>query len=69
MKFFNVRVKDQFGKYYDIQAKLEEAVSDINTVKNKIKHIIIDGEKLKPGLEMLFHNEETGKIYKIVELP
>ncbi|HJF27491.1 hypothetical protein NI467_07470 [Acinetobacter bohemicus] len=61
----NICVKDQFGVKYSIQATFNDHASNFHS---NIKHITVEGENIRPSLEMLFKSGLSGKIFKILSL-
>lgn len=65
MNKLEISVKDQFGKQYKVEATLDDVVINQAKTHDRIKHILIDDEIIRPNFEMFFESRETGKIYKI----
>lgn len=70
-QMIEVKVKDQFSKIHEVQALLRDLPE--NTELNKlsifqrIEHIIIEGEIIRPSIELLFESRNSDSIYRIIE--
>ncbi|AXQ22575.1 hypothetical protein BEN71_11040 [Acinetobacter wuhouensis] len=62
-----INVKDQFGSQYEVEATLDDIVVNEAKTHERIKHIVFEGEVLRPNFEMLFESSNTGKVLKIVK--
>ncbi|HJF28620.1 hypothetical protein OC498_04090 [Acinetobacter bohemicus] len=68
-KMIDIKVKDQYSKIIDAKALLRsltdyQAPTDL--VK-KIDHIVVEGEKILPSIELLFESQQSSCIYRVVE--
>ena len=66
-----VKVKDQYSNELNAMAWLnnlyeQEHAQELALFK-KIDHIIVDGEKILPSIELLFESRESDSIYRIIE--
>jgi len=70
-EMITVRVKDQYSNELNAMAwlnKLQEHEDTENlSLFQKIDHIIVDGEKILPSIELLFESKESDSIYRIIE--
>ena len=70
-QMITVKVKDQYSNERDAMAWLsnlqEHADTQDLTKKKKIDHIIVDGEKILPSIELLFESRESDSIYRVIE--
>jgi hypothetical protein len=66
-----VKVKDQYSNELNAMAwlnKLQEHEDAENlSLFQKIDHIVVDGEKILPSIELLFESKESDSIYRIIE--
>lgn len=62
-----INVKDQFGSQYEVEATLDDIVVNEAKTHERIKHILFEGEVLRPNFDMLFESSNTGKVLKIVK--
>lgn len=66
-----VKVKDQYSNEMDAMAWLnnlqEHADTQDLSLFQKIDHIIVDGEKILPSIELLFESRESDSIYRVIE--
>ena len=72
-EMIEVKVKDQFSKIYEVYALLraipenENAESNQLSIFQRIEHIIIQGEIIRPSIELLFESRNSDSIYRIIE--
>jgi hypothetical protein len=70
-KLIEIKVKDQYSNILKVQAKIRSALENSSAATlslfQRIEHIIVDGEKILPSIELLFESRETTSIYKVVE--
>lgn len=67
MNKLKINIKDQFGEQYMVEATLDDVVANEAKTHDRIKHILIEGEIIRPNFEMFFESGKTGKIYKILK--
>lgn len=60
----SISVKDQFGIKYFIQATVDNYFVNTQCFSN-LKYITVEGEDIRPGFEMYFQSNLSGKIFKI----
>ncbi len=70
-QMITVKVKDQYSNELNAMAWLnnlyeQEHAQELALFK-KIDHIIVDGEKILPSIELLFESRESDSIYRIIE--
>ena len=70
-QMITVKVKDQYSNEMDAMAwlnnlKEHEDAQDLSLFQ-KIDHIIVDGEKILPSIELLFESRESDSIYRVIE--
>lgn len=61
----SISVKDQFGVKHFIQATVNNNFENPQLFSD-IKHITVEGENIRPSLEMFFQSNLSGKIFEIV---
>jgi len=70
-QMITVKVKDQYSNVLNAMAWLnnlqEQAHTGNLSLFKKIDHIVIDGEKILPSIELLFESKESDSIYRIIE--
>jgi len=70
-QMITVKVKDQYSNVLNAMAWLnnlqEQAHTENLSLFKKIDHIVIDGEKILPSIELLFESKESDSIYRIIE--
>ena len=70
-QMIEVKVKDQFSKIHEVQALLrdlpENAELNKLSIFQRIEHIIIEGEMIRPSIELLFESRNSDSIYRIIE--
>ena len=67
MNKLELNIQDQFGEQYVVEATLDDVVTNEAKTHDRIKHILVEGEIIRPNFEMFFESKETGKIYKILK--
>jgi hypothetical protein len=67
MNKLELNIQDQFGEQYVVEATLDDVVTNEAKTYDRIKHISVEGEIIRPNFEMFFESKETGKIYKILK--
>ncbi|AXY56805.1 hypothetical protein CDG60_09645 [Acinetobacter chinensis] len=67
MNKLELNIQDQFGEQYVVEATLDDVITNEAKTHDRIKHISVEGEIIRPNFEMLFESNETGKIYKILK--
>lgn len=70
-QMITVKVKDQYSNELNAMAWLnnlqeQEHAQDLSLFQ-KIDHIIVDGEKILPSIELLFESRESDSIYRVIE--
>ena len=70
-QLIEVKVKDQFSNIHAVQALLraipENSVLHKLSLFQKIEHIIVNGEIIRPSIELLFESRISKSIYRIIE--
>jgi hypothetical protein len=70
-QLIEVKVKDQFSNIYAVQALLwaipENSALHKLSLFQKIEHIVVNGEIIRPSIELLFESRISDSIYRIVE--
>lgn len=69
-EMITVKVKDQYSNEIDALAwlnKLKEHENESLSLFQRIDHILIDGEKILPNIELLFESKSSDSIYRVVE--
>lgn len=70
MKIFSVKVKNQFDQIQYVNAKMDpfklRSLKD-QYIAHSIDYIEINGEIIKPSIELLFLIQNTNYIYKVLE--
>lgn len=70
-QLIEVKVKDQFSNIHAAQALLQTIPenSDLHKLSlfQKIEHIIVNGEIIRPSIELLFESCISTSIYRIIE--
>lgn len=70
-QMITVKVKDQYSNELNAMAWLNNLQEQENTENlslfQKIDHIIVDGEKILPSIELLFESRESDSIYRVIE--
>ncbi|WP_425917812.1 hypothetical protein [Acinetobacter sp. TSRC1-2] len=70
-QMIEVKVKDQFSKIHEVRALLrdlpENAEANKLSIFQRIEHIIIEGEIIRPSIELLFESRNSDSIYRIIE--
>ncbi|MDN5526116.1 hypothetical protein [Acinetobacter sp.] len=70
-QLIEVKVKDQFSNIYAVQALLRAIPENSALYKlslfQKIEHIVVNGEIIRPSIELLFESRISDSIYRIVE--
>ena len=61
----SIRVKDQFGIKYFIQATVHGHFANTQSYSN-LSYITVEGEDIRPSFEMFFQRTLSGKIFKII---
>ncbi len=70
-QMITVKVKDQYSNETNAMAWLNnlqehDQAQDLSLFQ-KIDHIVVDGEKILPSIELLFESRESDSIYRIIE--
>ncbi|AXY56624.1 hypothetical protein CDG60_08615 [Acinetobacter chinensis] len=60
-----VNVVDQHGAVYTVDAMCERSNDEPNSFGDCIRCINIDDEIIKPSLDLHFHSNKTGKVFKL----
>ena len=70
-QLIEVKVKDQFSNIYAVQALLraipENSVLHTLSLFQKIEHIVVNGEVIRPSIELLFESRTSQSIYRVIE--
>ena len=68
MKNIQIKVKDQF-ETENVAIALISKVNDLEIPLFKcIEHIEIEGEILRPNMELLYENPKDGRIYRFIDI-
>lgn len=69
-EMITVKVKDQYSNELNAFAwlnKLQEKDESEYSLFQRIDHIVVDGEKILPNIELLFESKSSDSIYRVVE--
>ena len=70
-KMIEIKVKDQFSEIHEVQALLREIPqqAELNQLSlfQRIEHIVVKGETIRPSIELLFESRHSDSIYRVVE--
>ncbi|ALD03160.1 MAG: hypothetical protein VB979_03375 [Acinetobacter sp.] len=70
-KMIEIKVKDQFSEIHEVQALLREIPqqAELNQLSlfQRIEHIVVKGETIRPSIELLFESRQSDSIYRVVE--
>ncbi|KGT46336.1 MULTISPECIES: hypothetical protein [Acinetobacter] len=69
-EMIDVKVKNQYGKVLDAKALLHEGAKEIDPsrrIVQQVEYIMVDGEIIRPSIELLFNSERNDCIYRIME--
>lgn len=70
-KIIEIKVKDQFSEIHEVQALLREIPqqAELNQLSlfQRIEHIVVKGETIRPSIELLFESRQSDSIYRVVE--
>lgn len=70
-KMIEIKVKDQFSVIHEVQALLREIPqqAELNQLSlfQRIEHIVVKGETIRPSIELLFESRQSDSIYRVVE--
>ncbi|MBE9400891.1 hypothetical protein IQR32_05920 [Acinetobacter albensis] len=70
-KMIEIKVKDQFSEIHEVQALLREVPqqAELNQLSlfQRIEHIVVKGETIRPSIELLFESRQSDSIYRVVE--
>ena len=69
-EMITVKVKDQYSNEINALAwlnKLKEHENESLSLFQRIDHILIDGEKILPNIELHFESKSSDSIYRVVE--
>lgn len=66
-----IKVKDQFSEIHQVQALLRDIPEDAElnqlSLFQRIEHIVVNGEIIRPSIELLFESRDSDSIYRVVE--
>lgn len=66
-----IKVKDQFSEIHQVQALLRDLPEDAElnqlSLFQRIEHIVVNGEIIRPSIELLFESRDSDNIYRVVE--
>ncbi|WP_109440829.1 hypothetical protein [Acinetobacter haemolyticus] len=68
MNNIQIKVKDQFETENIAVAFIKKVNEQDIPLFKRIEHIEIEGEILKPNMELLFENQKDGRIYQFVDV-
>ena len=64
-KMIEIKVKDQFSVIHEVQALLREIPqqAELNQLSlfQRIEHIVVKGETIRPSIELLFESRQSDK--------
>jgi hypothetical protein len=67
----DIKIKDQSNRIHEVKALLrncpEKSVAQQLKLEQRIEHIIVDGEIIRPSIELLYESQNTAHIYKVLE--
>ena len=70
-QMIEVKVKDQFSNIHAVQALLRAIPehSELHKLSlfQKIEHIVVNGEIIRPSIELLFESRTSDSIYRVIE--
>lgn len=70
-QLIEIKVKDQFSNIHAVQALLQTVPENSALHKlslfQKIEHIVVKGEIIRPSIELLFESRISTSIYRIIE--
>lgn len=70
-KMIEIKVKDQFSEIHEVQALLREIPqqAELNQLSlfQRIEHIVVKSETIRPSIELLFESRQSDSIYRVVE--
>lgn len=70
-EMIDVKVKNQYGKILEVKALLRAGAKHHNDpsqrLAQQVEYIMVDGEIIRPTIELLFTSERTDCIYRILE--
>lgn len=69
-KMIDIQVTDQFSQVIAAKALLRCLADEQNRSTELVKeidHIVVNGEKILPSIELLFESQESANIYRVVE--
>ncbi|MCR4531081.1 hypothetical protein [Acinetobacter venetianus] len=68
MKNIQIKVKDQF-ETENVAIALISKVNDLEIpLFKRIEHIEIEGEILRPNMELLYESPKDGRIYRFIDI-
>ncbi|MFH7764989.1 hypothetical protein [Acinetobacter sp. BSP-28] len=70
-QLIEVKVQDQFSNIHSVQALLrpipENSALHELSLFQKIEHIVVNGEIIRPSIELLFESRTSDSIYRVIE--
>ena len=70
-QLIEIKVKDQFSNIHAVQTLLQTIPENSALHKlslfQKIEHIVVKGEIIRPSIELLFESRISKSIYRIIE--
>lgn len=67
----DIKIKDQTNRIHEVKALLrncpEKSVAQQLKLEQRIEHIIVDGEIIRPSIELLYESQSTPHIYQVME--
>lgn len=69
-EMIDVKVKNQYGKILEVKALLRAGAKHNDPsqrLAQQVEYITVDGEIIRPTIELLFTSERTDCIYRILE--
>lgn len=68
MNNIQIKVKDQFETENLAIAFIHKANAQDIPLFKRIEHIEIEGEILRPNMELLYENPKDGRIYRLIDI-
>lgn len=68
MNNIQIKVKDQFETENLAIAFIRKTNTQDIPLSKRIEHIEIEGEILRPNMELLYENPKDGRIYRLIDI-
>jgi hypothetical protein len=70
-QMIEIKVKDQYSEIHEVQAFLrkipQQAELNQLSIFQRIEHIVVKGETIRPSIELLFESQHSDSIYRVIE--